>query len=91
LIQVGKKDLNHKLHAVPNLLEDMILEIDYFHQHSLAYCPDQNSFSWGRRPGWKSGFVKVPQEIQLGCSPSPLSRPTLSPREVASLDQLQNA
>ena len=85
-LQIGKKTISHPFYVIQNLSEAGIMGIDFIHQHSLKYCPEEKSFSWKRSPSWNSGTmkscsletipplsvvqIKVNLTTETGCSPA---------------------
>jgi hypothetical protein len=46
-ICIGDKTLRHPVHVIKNLLEDVILGIDFIHAHKISFCPEMRAFAWG--------------------------------------------
>jgi hypothetical protein len=55
----------HQFYVIPDLIESLILGINFIQKHQLWYCPKNRSFEWEGRPNWGQGNLKVCNAITI--------------------------
>lgn len=64
-LRMGKSLVEHPFFVVKNLSEDMILGIDFIHQHNLNYNATAKSFRWKGGPSWTEGHLKTCKALTI--------------------------